>query len=185
MSNTIGIIAEDVSDVDVIKEILKKYLGNNFSIKKFVGNGCGKMRNKCDAWAKLLVRQGCEHIFIFHDRDDNCEESLRSELNKKVDQKTYPASLIVIPVKELEAWLLSDVDAISKAFNLKKTPKKSESINSPKEHLRDIVWLNNEKKRYVNTIHNKKIAEALLLDNLRTCRSFDSFDKYIKEKICA
>lgn len=38
VTNHIGIIAEDNSDVEVIEEILKKYFEENtFAVKKFIG----------------------------------------------------------------------------------------------------------------------------------------------------
>ncbi len=61
MSKKIGVIAEDNSDIEVIEEILKKHLNSNgFKVKKFVGNGCGKLRNKCDSWTKILIDSGCD-----------------------------------------------------------------------------------------------------------------------------
>lgn len=188
MSKKIGVIAEDTSDVSVINVILEKYLeSSEFSIKKFVGNGCGKLRNKCGSWANMLVRSGCEHIMIFHDRDKNNEKDIRNDLENKIRKQDYPNSIIVIPIEEIEAWLLTNVDAISDVFNLRKAPKKiadCEALDSPKEYIRDLVWLNG-KKRYLNTTHNKKIAEKTKIEDLLCCKSYKSFDKYVREKICA
>lgn len=184
MINNIGIIAEDDSDVDVIVEILSKYIARNkFGVKKFTGIGCGKLRNKCDSWAASLFKSGCNHVFIFHDLDRNNEKTLRKLLERKVPPGDYPNSLIVIPVEELEAWLLSDSDAIQKTFSLSKAPKKiheCENVESPKEHLGEVVW-HLGKKRYVNTIHNKKISQFTALAHLRRCPSFELFDKYVSE----
>ena len=188
MSKKIGIIAEDKSDVEVISEIFKKYINDNeFKISKFVGNGCGNLRNKCDAWTENLFRSGCEYVFIFHDQDRRCKIELRQLLENKVCPKEYADSLIVIPVEELESWLLSDSSAIKDVFGLKKQPKKifnCESINSPKEHLRGLVWISG-RKRYLNTVHNKKIAEKTSLKNLKRCPSFSQFNDFILERICA
>lgn len=187
MTKKIGIIAEDDSDVEVIAEILSKYMQkNHFCLKKFTGNGCGKLRNKCDSWATSLFKSGCDHVFVFHDLDRNNENKLRTLLEKKISPDKYPNSLIVIPIEELEAWLLSDVDAIKKVFSLPKAPStihECENVPSPKEHLEDIVWRIG-KKRYVNTIHNKKISQHMSLDNLRRCGSFTNFDDYVTKKIC-
>lgn len=186
MSKKIGVIAEDNSDIEVVIEILAKYLiRNTFSVKKFVGNGCGKVKQKCDSWSKLLFKSGCEHVFLFHDLDKNKEAKLRKLLELKLPPNDNPNTLIVIPVEELEAWLLSDVDAIQKTFSLSKTPKKideCEIVASPKEHLTKMIW-HSDKKRYVNTIHNKKICEKTSLENLRRCSSFSGIDKYIKDKL--
>ena len=184
MSKKIGVIAEDNSDVEVVIEILAKYLvRNTFSVKKFVGNGCGKLKQKCDSWAHLLFKSGCEHVLLLHDLDRNKEAALRKSLEMKLPPKDYPNTLIVIPIEELEAWLLSDGGAIQKAFSLSKTPKRiddCESVASPKEYLAKMVWLS-DRKRYVNTIHNKKISENTSLENLRRCSSYSGIDNYLTE----
>ena len=188
MSKKIGVIAEDASDITVINEILEKYMDcNAFSIKKFIGHGSGKLRNKCGAWARMLSRSGCEHILVFHDLDRNIEAELRDDLSKKIRKDEYPNSIIIIPIEELEAWLLADSKAIKEVFSLKKAPKKisnCETIKSPKEHLRDLVW-HLGKKRYLNTTHNQKIARKASKNNFMRCKSYKPLDKYILEKICA
>lgn len=186
MAKIIGIIAEDLSDVDVVTNLLGKYVSRNkFSIKKFVGNGCGKLRNKCGSWAVTLFQAGCHYVLIFHDLDRQDEASLRKLLLKKVPKEQFPNSLVVIPIEELEAWLLSDEVAVRDVFGLKKTPRRiehCESVNSPKEHLRCLVW-SLGRKRYLNTTHNKKISKNVTIENLRRCPSYKPLDEYIKSTI--
>lgn len=184
--HSIGVIAEDSSDVDVINEILKKFSpANKFQIKKFVGNGCGKLRNKCQSWADALINKGCTHLLVVHDLDRNKESELLSVLQSKIPKAKYPNALIVIPIEELEAWLLSDEAAIQSVFSLKEPPKKyknCEEIKSPKEELARLVW-SKATKRYLNTVHNKKLAEKTSLENFRRCASFKPLDEYLKESI--
>lgn len=188
MSKKIGVMAEDASDIEVISEIIGKYLHQcDFSVKRFVGNGCGKLRNKCKSWASLLSKSGCEHIILFHDLDRNNEAQLRRDLESKINKGDFPNSVIVIPIEELEAWLLVDPAAIQKVFGLAKEPRisnQTETIKSPKEHLRYIVWKSG-KKRYMNTTHNKKIATEIPIEKLKNCKSYNNFDKYIRDYICA
>lgn len=182
----IGIIAEDSSDVDVAVEILTKYLDRNaFSIKKFAGGGCGTLRRKCSAWAHNLVRRGCEHILVFHDLDENKENELRETLRNEIPPREFPSSLIVIPVKTIEAWLLADSRAIAHTFGLNKQPKRiadCETIQRPKDHLRDLAWRHG-KVRYLNTAHNKIIASATEVVELRRCQSFIPLETYVLEQI--
>lgn len=186
MATKFGIIAEDKSDVDVIKAFLAKYLEpSQFSVKHFVGQGCGKLKSKCQAWAVNLQKSGCEHIFIFHDLDRNNESHLRKELKDKLSSPETPPTLIVIPTEELEAWLLSDLDAIKLTFSIparemtKKIPH-AETIKSPKEFLQKLVH-QNSKKIYMNTTHNKIIAANTKLDSLLSCKSYIPFDDYMKK----
>lgn len=182
MSKLIGVIAEDDTDIEVIKLIIGKYIPrNDFKIKKFVGNGCGKLRNKCSVWAQNLFAVGCDHVFVFHDLDRHTENDLRKLLERKVPIKEFPNSLIVIPVEEIEAWLLADSIAIKQVFSIKediKPIKDCEKINAPKEELGRIVW-RLVKKRYVNSIHNAKLADKVSLDSLRKCKSYIPFDNYV------
>jgi len=186
MANKIGLIAEDVSDVDVIKSILGKLLDeNSFSTKKFVGNGCGKLRNKCDVWTENLFKNGCSHVLIFHDLDQHNERSLRTLLEGKVCQVKYPHSIIVIPVKEIEAWLMADVCAIQKVFKLPKPPRirhNCETIDRPKEYLERAIWTAG-KKRYLHTVHNKRIADIASLSKLKGCKSFRLFSEYVERNV--
>lgn len=184
MSKKIGVIAEDNSDIEVIREILEKYLNKNyFTLKKQVGKGCGKLKSKCAAWAQLLTKQGCNHILLFHDLDGNSEADLRKSLEEKLKIPNVSNPIVVIPIEEMEAWLLSDLEAVKTVFNLNSKPKnipQCETIESPKEYLRDIVWKLG-KKKYLNTVHNKKIANLTRLDCLQRCNSFKILDEYLKK----
>lgn len=186
MAIKIGIIAEDDSDVDVIKEILGMYLPQpSFSTKKFVGKGCGKLRAKCAAWSVNLSAQGCDHILIFHDLDRYDEQVLRRELSEKLKCTGLKNTLIVIPVEELESWLLTDLNAIKEIFGIKTEVRQItdvETVKSPKEYLQKLVKkLSN--KPYINTIHNKKIASKLSIKKLMNCSSFHPLDEYISNQI--
>lgn len=103
-SKAIGVIAEDISDVEVVSLLLEKYVSKNqFAIRRFVGNGCGKLRNKCKTWAETLVKSGCEHVLVFHDLDRQIEAELRATLEKKLPKEKFPTALIVISIEEMEA----------------------------------------------------------------------------------
>ncbi len=157
---SIGLIAEDDSDVAVMKEITLKILKPQLiGFKKFVGDGCGKVRRKCGAWAQLLVRQGCRWIAVVHDLDTHDEAALRNRLSIAIAGANAEATVVVIPKREIEAWLLYDGKAIASAFRetkLPKLPKNPEVLEDPKKHLRDLIWAT-YRKDYVNTIHNLRI----------------------------
>jgi len=180
MPERFGLISEDNSDIEVIRKILLNYFDDSdFSVKKFVGNGCGKIKQKCAAWTENLLKRGCDHVLIFHDSDNNPTDIIRTLLQNKLGN--HCEAVIIIPIQEIEAWLLSDANAIRTTFNLKRTPKKihnTESIISPKEYLRDLVWRHG-RKPYINTIHNARIAENIALSNFRRCPSFRPLHNYL------
>lgn len=178
----IGIIAEDRSDIAVFKAITNKLTNRGqLSIKPFVAMGCGKLRRKCAAWALNLIQSGCSYIVIVHDLDKNDEVTLRDNLTKKIAEVNIRKYIILIPIREIESWLLADPEAIRSVFNFKKAPKvpkHPETLLNPKEHLRDLIWSSGH-KRYLNTAHNDKIAEKLSLARLDVCPSFKPYPEFI------
>lgn len=138
-----GIIAEDDSDVEVVSaitlELLKPHV---IGFKKFVGGGCGKLRRKCEAWARNLVERDCSWIIVVHDLDENNEQQLRKQLTASVLPAGAQATVVLIPKREIEAWLLYDARAIAAAFRqrpLPPLPGNPEILRDPKRHLSDLV----------------------------------------------
>ncbi len=182
MGVKIGVIAEEYDDIDVLYELTCKLTSeSNFSFNRFVGHGCGKLRRKCRAWSENLIHRGCSHLVVMHDLDNNEEDCLRKELEDSVSGIAFTGHLILIPVHEIEAWLLSDPLALKQTFSMNKTPKvpaHPEAVRDPKEYLRGIVW-KYCKKHYINTIHNKRIARATRIERLSACRSFSSYPEFL------
>ncbi len=178
MSVVIGIIAEDDSDIDVFSELLAKIAKPaSFSVKKHTGDGCGKIFSKCVSWIEDLKRRGCSHFILVQDSDRSDPQALRRKLEGKI--KPDQTKLVLIPTIELEAWLLSDPDAIKAGLNLDskpQTPAKPEESDDPKRDLKHIIKkYSNNKKFYVNTCHNKLIAKEINLEKVKKCKSFLPF----------
>ncbi|MFH1300663.1 MAG: DUF4276 family protein [Planctomycetota bacterium] len=178
----LGIIAEDNNDIAVIDELTRKFIKETqFSISPFIGRGCGKLRRKCKSWAGILLQKGCEHLIIVHDLDRNDELSLREELEAKIKDLGFKKSIVLIPTEELEAWLLTDANAIKTVFNMKclpKVPRHPEKVQSPKEYLGQLVR-NNAKAQYLNTVHNQRIARELCVSSLDKCPSFSTLPDFL------
>jgi hypothetical protein len=184
----IGLIAEDSSDVEVINELIRKIAaGRQFTIKKFVGHGCGKIRGKCLQWAQALKNQRCSSVILLHDLDNKSLPELEKQLKDSFRPCPIKKNVIIIPVQEIEAWLLCDEVAIKKALNLKDKVThvaNPESIVDPKKRLEEIIYLRSGKtKRYINTIHNRKIAAEISLTKLRRCKSFSPLEKFLHENL--
>ena len=171
----VGIIAEDKSDISVLKSLIEKITKTPFSVEYFVGNGCGKIAGKCRSWAQNLSDSGCEYLLVVQDLDDKKVNELRRDLTAALGVSPIAAHTIIIPVREIEAWLLADHTAISKALKLHgaKLVSNPEGIRDPKRHLAELVfrWSKN-KRRYVNAIDNPKIAAECSPQNLGRCPSF-------------
>ena len=178
-----GLIAEDNSDIKVIKVLARKVSGRNITSAQFVGKGCGPIRRKAPGWCKAFHEKGCTQILLVHDRDTSNADALRVELESILKEIPQPRRVVVVPSEEIEAWLLSDHAAVKVALNMRQAFKEvhhPESVNSPKEYLGDLVWKTSDKKiTYVNSVHIPLIAEHIDIKELsRKCPSFKPFEKF-------
>jgi Domain of unknown function (DUF4276) len=177
MSKRIAIIAEDESDVEVITTLVRKLRPTrNVSFKRALGHGCGRIKSKCREWANNLSLRGCQLLILVQDLDNADGGELARELAAALRPCPIMPHVVVIPIREIEAWLLSDPRAIRAALNLRSTPShiaNPEAIFDPKRKLREIIESRSQgRKIYINTIHNARIAQHLALSRLRNCRSF-------------
>lgn len=180
MTARIGLIAEDLSDIEVIKILGSRITGRKLSAHHFVGKGCGPIARKTPGWCNALHGKGCNKVLLVHDRDKCNPVELRSKLEKILLIALQHTKTVVIPVEELEAWLLSDVVAIRDALHIQGAMKevaKPELVISPKEHIGKMVRAASKKKiQYVNTVHNYLIAKRMDIDKLDLkCPSFAAF----------
>lgn len=179
----IGVIAEEDNDVEVISELIAKCIKRNaFSVSRFVGHGCGKLRNKCSVWATTLRDRGCAVIIVVHDLDRNSLTSLRRFLESAVATAKPENSIVLIPIEELEAWLLCDPAAIRDVFHMRrlpKTPNHPESVKDPKEYLEELVN-KNSRTHYLNTVHNERIAAKMHLSCLSRCPSCSDLPQFLR-----
>ena len=186
MAVNIGVIAEERNDIEVLYEFTCKLVPeNSFTFSSFAAHGCGRLRNKCRGWSNNLIQRGCTHLVIIHDLDTEVQNTLRAELDNSVRDTGFSGRIILIPVFEIEAWLLSDPLAIQQTFGMKRlpnVPQNPETIPHPKEYLRDVVW-KYSKKRYVNTIHNKKVASVLSIRKALSCGSFAPYQPFLSNTI--
>ena len=180
----IGIIAEDDSDVAVVASFTRRLLRPHpIGFKSFVGNGCGKLRRKCTAWSLNLVQQGCPGIVVVHDLDANDEVRLRDQLTESVLPARPALFVVLIPRREIEAWLLYDSAAIARAFREHvhlPLPGNPEALADPKRHLRDLIRVR-YRKTYLHTIHNPAIANHVNIALLRRARSFLPHFRFIAD----
>lgn len=180
----IGIIAEDDSDVAVLRELTLSLLKpQNVGFKRFVGDGCGKLRRKCAAWARIPVQQGCPYIVLIHDLDVYNEKELRARLEGAIHTAEAKVKVVLIPKREIEAWLLYDGQAIARAFKGAQPPHlpgNPETIADPKKHLRDLIW-KKYRKEYLNTVHNAPIARHINIALLHKSPSFSPHIAFTKK----
>jgi hypothetical protein len=134
------------------------------------------------------VLQGCRWIVVVHDLDTENEKQLRTQLENAIAPAGARASIVLIPKREIEAWLLYDGAAIAKALRESKHPKipgNPESLSDPKKHLNDLIW-KYYRKRYLNNVHNPLIAACVDMSLLKKSGSFAPhfvFAKNVKSQL--
>ena len=92
---------------------------------------------------------------------------------------------IVIPVQELEAWILADIECASKIFtSWRPSPiENPEGIPDPKEHLEKLSRDSRQRPRYSHAIHNEKMAEHLDLDKVaQKCPAFRTLVAFVEKR---
>lgn len=185
---TIGIIAEDDSDFKVIKTIIQKEVNKtNIKFKKNISHGCGKLKRKCKDYIDDLFKRQCDLVLVFHDLDKENELALETLLLSKIKGCKNNANVfLTIPKEEIEAWFLSDPESIKKTFKIRKKVSVKghpETIQSPKEFLRDLIYINSNKTSiYNNTMHNEKIAENLDITLVKTkCISYQKLADFLNK----
>ena len=188
MARGVGLIAEDDSDVFVAEILIRKIARKNFKTKQFVGRGCGKIVAKCRSWATALRQRGCSLLIVLHDLDQRQEPILRASLVDALNPCPIAHHVIVIPIRELEAWLLADHEAINRAMKLARPLNQiadPQGVPRPKERLRDLIYSRSDHTTtYVNTIHNTRIAEQLSVARIRArCTSFGPFEQFVSRHL--
>lgn len=183
----IGIIAEDNSDVDSLKILIKRISNmERIGFKKFAAKGCGKIKRKCLAWANDLKIKGCTHLILVHDLDRNELSKLREKLEDLISPCPISSYLICIPIEEMEAWFLSDPSAISQALKINKININNhpQKISSPKEEIGKLVKRASKgEKTYINTKHNSLIASLIDLNKILICDSYVPLHKFVIDNI--
>lgn len=178
----IGIIAEAASDVDVVETLIRRHFPDRrVGVKSRRAAGCGKLRRKLSAWVPQLFDSGVDAVIVVHDLDQSLPDKLRSELERSVHVSIQPRTLIVIPVREIEAWLMSDGNAIARVFRSSKSvpaPSNPELLVDAKRALVALVRKHCARD-YIPTVHNGKLAQELALKRIARLPSFKPLPAFI------
>lgn len=185
MNAIVGFIVEDKSDLDIVNELTKKAAKKPFTVRYFSGRGCGRLRSQCSVWANNLRLQGCNRLIVLHDLDNENLSDLEKTLKGALGASPISPTILVIPVREIEAWLLADEAALSKTFQMKKPAKavpNPETIVDPKAQLRKVIKAHSKNGiDYLSTVHGVKLAANCSLARLRRCASFAPLEAFAKK----
>lgn len=181
-----GILGEDQSDVATLAVLVRRLACNDgLRVLRRGFDGCGQMLRKGARELRAFQQLNCRRFIVCHDADGPDPGPARRLVREKV---VAPARLgddccIVVPVQELEAWILADIECATRIFTSwqPSSIQNPEAIESPKEHLEKLSRQGNHRPRYSHATHNERMAKYLDLDRVaRKCPSFRVLSAFVR-----
>ncbi len=173
-----GILGDDESDVETLKVLVRRLARNQAIPVKTKGyGGCAKMLRKGAKQLILFRNLDCTRFIVCYDADGPDPKPKHELVKRRI---VAPSGIggevcIVIPVQELEAWLLADIECATKIFTSWKPEPipNPEQIPSPKEYLEKLSRDSRQKPRYSHATHNEKMAKYIDLEKVsKKCSAF-------------
>ena len=184
-----GVLGEAPSDAETVKVLIRRLAGDDRLTVRTKGyQGCGELKRKGAKQIDLFAKLNCTRFVVCYDADGPDPTERRAEIDRTVVRPSgQPASgcCIVIPVQELEAWILADIEAVTKVFRgWRPQPiKNPETIVRPKEHIERLSTAGASRPRYSHTMHNAAVARHLDLQRVRrNCPSFMPLVRFVTGK---
>lgn len=132
----IGIICEGESDFllfqsESFKQLLRKL--DLISVNVIDAQGCGNLLpHNISGYIQSLENKGAEKIIILSDLDyDECVTLTKQRINAR------PQDLVIVAVKEIESWFLSDTLAMRKLLQ-----KEDFTFESPENEPEPFITIN-------------------------------------------
>jgi hypothetical protein len=149
-------------------------------------SGAGNLLNCGAAELRFLSRAGCVKLIVCYDADGRDPAARRDEVIRKIVKPSGVGDCcVVIPVQEIEAWILADLDCLTKIFKFKVwNPKPYDSpelVPKPSDELiRYCRELKPIPREYLKTAHNPRAAEHLdFVVVRRKCPSFRVLQDFV------
>jgi Domain of unknown function (DUF4276) len=181
-----AVIAEDPSDFETLKALIKRISGNpSTSIKGKGYSGCAEMLRKGASLFDSL--NACTRYIICYDSDRDTVEN-RLQAIKEVFSRTKAKGefCALIPKQEIESWILADLQSISKVIPSWRPTKEfhhPEEVDDPKEFV-ERLSREQQRPRYVHSIHNQRVAIHLDLAVVeKKCPSFKPLISIVKDGV--
>jgi hypothetical protein len=159
-----GVIGEDTSDTETLRVLIRRITQDPKLIVKTKGyGGCGEMLTKGTKQIRSFQELGLTRFVVCYDADgDDPAERLEELMTRVIRPARCIASCCaVIPVQELEAWILADIEAVTNIFRywIPRPISSPEQIQNPKEHLTRLSRAQNKKPIYDYVTHNEQVAK--------------------------
>jgi len=165
-----AVLGEDKSDADTLCVLIRRIAGNErLTVKSKGYDGCGGLLRKGARDLDLLLGQGYDRFVVAYDADRSDPKVRLAEAQAHVVARSRVAAnacCVVVPVEELEAWLLADVPAVSKKWpGWRPEPiANPERVRDPKEHLEKLSRDSQRRPRYSHAVDNPVLAGLVDLE---------------------
>lgn len=181
-----ALLGEDDSDAEMLKVLVRRLVGSHgLRIRAKGFGGCGKLLNDGARELRNFRRLNYTRFVVCHDADRNDPDAVRQTVEERVVRpaRFAPDCCIVVPVQEIEAWILADLAKVSLVLTgWRPEPiAHPESVPDPSEHLEKLSRDSQRRSRYRCRIHNARIAEHLDLEEVaRKCPSFRVLRDFVR-----
>jgi len=182
-----AVLGEDRSDAETLRVLIRRIAGNERLTVKMKGyDGCGQLLRKGARDIDEFLNQGCDRFVVAYDADRDDPAARRAEAWSQVIERSRavsPACCVVVPVEELEAWLLADVGAVTKKWpGWRPEPiANPERVRDPKEQLEKLSRDSQRRPRYSHAVDNPMLAGHLDLAIVeRKCPSFGVLAEFVR-----
>lgn len=165
-----AILGEDKSDVEMLNTLVRRIAKtSNLTIRTKGYTGCSELLCKGAKQIKAYYALGISKFIICYDSDRSPAKEHYDAIIEKIIKKSgiSGAFCALVPIQEIESWILADLQAVAKIIPSWKPPKEfsnPEMQNDPKEYLEKLSRAANNKPLYVHAIHNPKVADHLNLE---------------------
>jgi hypothetical protein len=179
----LAVLAEDHSDAETLAVLAKIILGQQATVYRKGFDGCASLCRKGSRQIELFRKKGVTKFVVCHDADRNDPGLIRQKIQTEIVAKVEVTSpCIVVPVQEIEAWIIADENAVAQvipSFRFKPVTN-PELIEDPKEWIERASRGENAKPLYAHAVHNPKVAAHLDFSKvLHKCPSFRPFKAFL------
>jgi hypothetical protein len=178
----LGIVAEGLpdSDVKILSELVKKILSDDFDLYPRAGRDRANVVKKFRDWLEDFRQRNIDKALVIVDQDMACIKTLVEKMQEKIRGRKYNFQIkIHIITREIETWLLSDEEAISRVVGIRipRVNETLEDILDPKKKLMEL--LSRAKKVYTAEIL-RRIAEESDIERIAyRCPGFRRFRQIV------
>ncbi len=181
-----AVLGEDRSDAETLRVLIRRLADNERLAVKIKGyDGCGQLLRKGARDLDEFLSQGYDRFVVAYDadRDDPAARLARARSMVQESRAASSACCVVVPVEELEAWLLADVAAVSKKWpSWRPDPiANPERVQDPKEYLEKLSRDSQRRPRYSHAVDNPMLAGLIDLEIVaKKCPSFRVLAEFVR-----